>query len=104
MAGHIGISEGIGISMNSLSFDLITSEMRPYLTIDNHIIEELYESADIFILMDISELSNKDFMNFYSACFQSYEKFKELEKVRIPSWEEVLDKLREDPRFSKNET
>lgn len=103
MAGYIAISDTGGVSMSTLTFDLIINKIKPYLILDNEVIEELYADVDTFNVMDLGELSNKDFMTFYLACFYSYEKFIKSTSTSIPTspWKEVLDKLREDPRFSE---
>ena len=39
MAGYIAISDTGGVSMSTLTFDLIINEIKPYLILDNEVIE-----------------------------------------------------------------
>ena len=92
MAGYIAISDTGGVSMSTLTFDLIINEIKPYLILDNEVIEELYADVDTFNVMDLGELSNKDFMTFYLACFYSYVFDPRVSTTPIPKgdWEQHI--------------
>ena len=104
MAGFICISK-IGVSMSTVSFDIITAWTKRYFKPADestiHILYDDFEKGDIPAFY-LDEFSFYVFMSFYSACYKAYEEFRSLYERRNLSWEEVLEELRKDPRFSKN--
>lgn len=104
MAGTILVSEGKGISLSSVDFDVLVEKIRPCFREEEGAIRDIiYEPVDEGGLAYISlkEQNTEGFNAFVRAAQSAYrivsEQFDAAQRSAM--WDELLHALEADPRF-----
>lgn len=112
MAGYVHITNDVGLSMSTISFNAIVEFPRKYFDSDSKEFEsEIYEPVDEGDMDFISliEQGSSGFMAFYKAVNAAYEESERLGRcgnleeqfysMVMKTWAELLDLLRADSRY-----
>ncbi len=115
MAGYIHITDDIGLSMSSISFNAIVEFPRKFFDSNSKEVEvEIYEPIDEggMNFISLAEQDIEGFMVFYQAINLAYEESRKLGycgnldkqffEMVMNTWKELLDLLKADPRFTMN--
>lgn len=112
MAGYVHITNEIGLSMSTISFNAITELSRVNFKVELKRYElEIYSPVDEGEMDFISliEQEQEGFMAFYEALAQTYDNCKQVGRcgaldgqfygMVMGTWEELLSLMEQDKRF-----
>lgn len=115
MAGYINIEKGKGLSLGSASFTAISELTRDCFdsSSSKKYIDEIYEAVDEggMDILILEELDQEGFRAFYKATKDAFAKAKvstdnvigpQHFELVMKSWEELLEILENDGRFTKS--
>lgn len=102
MAGAVLLSKGAGLSMSTPTFDYIAESTRNEIPIDSWaVVAEVYRAYDHegMMFLDLMDATPQCFAIFYAATVRAL-KAAESRNPNFPKtiWEELCEKMEEDPR------